>query len=379
MLFKSKSREPYRQKRTNESFFKYLDVIKDFEPQRELVEKLFSNLSIDERLEYERRLRAVPQHSFDSAFFELVIRQAMLDEGFTVESHPDLDSGRSTSPDFIVYKDGSPSFVLEAVLIEERIDDGDTQTSRAIKEQALNDLLAIESADFCVSVVPLNNATINNTPSVKEQRNKIAKWLDSLDAKALLRLSDYDNNQKLIIHIEGWSLQLTAIALERNAGKSIRGGTVSSSGWVGACERIKNGLNRKAGRYGNFDLPYVIATNYLGYYGTLDDLKNALLGQKAYVINRADDTIEIHRQRNGLWNSGSSQQYKNVSGVWLFSKICVFSYFQSQHSLLLNPDATYPLKEFLPTNCLRPTQDECLTIYDRHKNSSRPLRSLSKK
>lgn len=379
MLFKNRLREPHRPIGAKESFFEFLDVIEDFEPQRLLVEKLFANLSTDERLEYEKRLRALPQHSFDSAFFELVIRQALLNEGFTVESHPDLNSGKNTQPDFIVYKDRAPAFVLEAVLIEERIDDGDTQTSRAIKEQALNDLLAIESADFCVSVVPLNNTTIGTTPSVKEQRNKIAKWLESLDPKALLTSANYDSNPKLIIDIEGWRLQLTAIALERDSRKSIRGSTAYAGGWIGAGERIKNGLNRKAGKYGEFDLPYVIAANYLGYHGTLDDLKSALLGQKTYVIDRTNDGVGTYRQRNGLWNSGSSQQYKNVSGIWLFSKICVFSYFDGQHSLLLNPDATYPLNEDLPTNCLLPTQNECLTVYDCHRNGSRPLRSLSRK
>lgn len=144
-------------------------------------------------------------------------------------------------------------------------------------------------------------------------------------------------------------------------------------GWVSSSQRIKNSLVQKARRYGNLQLPYIIALNYLGSFAQTRDLVSALFGQLAYVVDmRREEPPRRHRMRDGFWYQGSSPAY-DVSAVWMFNNANIYSFPSVRHSLILNPDALHPLVTELPTHCLAVDGSQLVRTYNKHTGHSRKL------
>lgn len=374
-LFDDKPREARRAIKPGETKFDFVDSIAAFETCRDHLNRLYCELPERERGEYEARLKATRFHMFDSAFFELILRGMFLRQGWRVEPHPDLGVGESTKPDFLVLKQGQPLFVLEAVTTEERLQDGDSESSQKLKAQVLSDLLSIEDTHFVVLVSTIKNTPLERAPSLRYYKRQIRCWLDSLDAKSLFGSENYENNPTKVIDISGWTLRLTAIAYENKEDKSICGSYTAAAGWVSPQVRIKRAILEKARRYGDLGLPYVIAVNYCGFFARLEDLISVLFGQLTYVVDPElkSELPRMYRKRDGLWYSGVSTSYKDLSAVWMFDNADIFTFPNVRHSLVLNPDAIFPLTAELPTNCFAVDKSFLVQTYDNHNGPSRKI------
>lgn len=122
-------------------------------------------------------------------------------------------------------------------------------------------------------------------------------------------------------------------------------------------------------------MPYVIAVNYCGFFAQIDDLISALFGQLTYVVDPElkSKLPRMYRQRDGLWYSGVSTSYKDLSAVWMFDDADIFTFPNVRHSLVLNPDAIFPLTAELPTNCFAVDKSFLVQTYDNHNGPSKKI------
>jgi hypothetical protein len=127
--------------------------------------------------------------------------------------------------------------------------------------------------------------------------------------------------------------------------RSFEGKFVDSSG------PIKAAITKKGGRYGDLDLPYVVAVNTLDE-SIVDqiDVMNALFGEEQYVITFGPDGPDEHqvsRAPNGVWTSRSGPRYTRISAVLLGVRILPFTVASANLWLIHNPWAQRPYSSVL--------------------------------
>jgi len=103
---------------------------------------------------------------------------------------------------------------------------------------------------------------------------------------------------------------------------------------------IKRSISDKAGRYGVFNIPYIIATNILGIFPDHTDVVDALFGQEAL-----EGVIEevLVRCKNGVFIGPKGPQNTRVSAVLVFFDLNPFNLASNQPVLYHNPWASKPL------------------------------------
>jgi hypothetical protein len=135
--------------------------------------------------------------------------------------------------------------------------------------------------------------------------------LDHAEVRARFEAEGWNALPSWTFKFEGFTVRLSAIprmpdklgeALGRAVGISMGGAR-----WLATSVNIRNALERKAGRYGELSLPYVIAVNVLGEFPPdMIDVWNALLGREAVSIELFQDGTQREtqiRQPDGLWIS----------------------------------------------------------------------------
>lgn len=107
---------------------------------------------------------------------------------------------------------------------------------------------------------------------------------------------------------------------------------------------IRDTLLEKARRYGELDLPYVIAVNALTEFRIhKEDVMEALFGEKHVLIPRypaSQAGVREERTPNGLWTSPTGPRYTRVSCV-MISTVDAWDIPRAPICLYHNPRARY--------------------------------------
>jgi hypothetical protein len=111
--------------------------------------------------------------------------------------------------------------------------------------------------------------------------------------------------------------------------------------FVESVSAIRGALIKKAKRYGDLDLPYVIAVNILDYDADRIDFVDALFRNEQFIMGVNPNGIVMEpkmiRKPNGLWYSTNGPRYTRVSAVIFAEHIMPWSLPRAFLCLYHNP------------------------------------------
>ena len=311
---------------------------------RTLLEACLEKYPLTEQSDLISRIRS--KRGYYSATFELILHEWLRRQGYALAPHPVLPNGEATHPDFLVTCPDGSQLYLEAICTKE--DDGRNPSPEALKTNALDVLYRAHHPDFLIGVTSIGNPITQ--PSGRKLRDFVITWLNKLDINQIIH--DYSGNIDAypVIHWrhECWDVEIRAIPFKDKEDNPARGlfGTFTPEGkLVNGWKPIRDAINKKTHKYGNLDLPIVVAVNIQGIGIDRMDEIQSLYGQEQVLITEHESKIEtiVSHMSNGAWRKGFDRHFEKCSGAWLFDNFTPFTFAHRRQTLYLNPKATLPV------------------------------------
>lgn len=350
MLFDDIARDFKKLHGHSEPLFSYLN--RSARPSmtrvRELMENWFSRYPQDGQYELRARFRSPDDIQHKGAFFELYMHALLSHLGYRVEAHPAILLS-STHPEFLVHKEGVPIFYLEATLAA-----GPSEETAADKrESAVYDTIdKMHSPKFFIGVkVEMSTA---KAPPGRKWRNNLETWLSGLDPDeigATMKPGGLEDLPSLTLEHDGWRVAFQAIpkspAARGKPGVRPIGLFHIPFHECKEDEWVRNAIKEKATKYGNLNLPYVIAIDVLSVFSN-DDLmiKDALFGDEqisCYALPGGKFHDRLTRATNGAFRGPNGPRNTRVSGVVICNDLSCVSIAKISPVLWHNPWASYPM------------------------------------
>lgn len=329
-------------RRFAEPEFAYLNrsASQDVSRIRELLEAWFACCPASAQADLCGRFRSPDNTPHRSAFFELFLHALLLRLGGQVEMHPGLHSASTRRPDFLVDSPSSKRFYLEAVVTGESAEETKAQARMHVVYDALNQM---DSPDFYIGM-KLYGAPATPPPA-RRIRNFLEQKLAPLNPDNIaLRLTSTHHVPHWRYEHDGWEIDFFPIPkpseMRGNAGVRPEEKQVSRSlvTWfhperqLYLTEAIRDGVLKKAGRYGELDLPYVIAINVLDSYMPVLTGRGIIEGHLLTALFGPD----------GALRSSSGPRYRRVSAVLLTALQSAWDISRAYICLCHNPYAQKP-------------------------------------
>jgi len=163
-------------------------------------------------------------------------------------------------------------------------------------------------------------------------------WIDSLNYDKIATLGQrqpFDHGPRLELNHKGLNLTVEPIAKKGSArGKpGVRpiGIRVPEACWVTSRAKICGSIRKKASRYGELKLPYIVVINCIGAYADWEEIREALYGA------------------DGLWHSPTHPSFTRLSGVIAIHGLFPYSVPRAEICLFHNPHASFPYRSTLTT------------------------------
>jgi hypothetical protein len=269
----------------------------------------------------EGRFRSGDDAQYRSAFFELVLHELLLQLNCKAESHPPIE-GTTNRPDFLAIPPTGSPFYLEAAIVS---DESDEEAAARARLNAIHDVLdQIDAPDLLVgwriSGLPVS------PPPARQIRAFLERHLTSTDADEIADIwksKGFDAVPRWPFSDTDWKIEFYPIPKKaegrgRHGGRRIGFFTLEPR-WIDSASAIKSTLLEKARRYGELNLPYVIAINALTEFPIhKDEVMEALFGTEHFLIPRdpANQTgVGTEITPDGLWTSPTGPRYTRVSCV----------------------------------------------------------------
>lgn len=342
MLFQNFIRTNHDIIQLNESEFDFLDrcAWPKAHHMRSLLEQCLNNYPVIEQPEIIARLKSGDPRQFTSTTFELLLHQYLINQNFILSPHPELANGSAKRPDFLVTCPDGNKFYLEAICTSEN--DGKNDSIEALKESTLDYLNSRPHPNFFLSISSSGDPITQ--PSGKKLYSKIKPWLDSLDPDIVLAESKKNGYsafpQILWVH-EEWEVKLEAIPLEskyRGTHEQLIGIRSYGASWINGWIPIRDAIQKKTNRYGQLDLPLIIAVNVNSFRLNQTDELQALFGEEKISFNLNNlDNYHYSRSPNGAWIGPSGPKGRKCNGAWLFGNLSIYSLANVGHTLYINP------------------------------------------
>jgi hypothetical protein len=272
--------------------------------------------------------------------------------GFHIEIHPAIP-GQPTHPEFLVSKDGKPSFFLEATLasgpIEERAADK--------RENAVYETIdKMNSPNFFIGVKV--HGSPDSPPPGRKWRVFLEEWVSKLDPDAIVekeKSDGLDGLPSITLNHDGWNVTFQAIPKSPKArGKQgIRPIGIRFFGFQECKEDewIRNAIKEKATKYGKLDLPYLIAINVLSIFINDDYMvMDALFGDEGVTFCRLPTGGSDHkltRASNGAFRGLHGPRHTRVGGVIICNYLLWGNIPKINPVLWHNPLASFPFNQDL--------------------------------
>lgn len=348
MLFQNFIRTNHDIIQANESEFDFLDrcAWPKAQHMRSLLEQCLNNYPVIEQPEIIARLKSGDPRQFTSTTFELLLHQYLIDQNFTLSPHPELANDSAKRPDFLVTCPDGNQFYLEAICTSES--DGKNDSTEALKESTLNYLNSKPHPNFFLSISCSGDPLTQ--PSGKKLYSKIKPWLDSLDPDIVLAESEkngYSAFPQITWVHEEWEVTIDAIPLKseyRGTHEQLIGIRSYGASWINGWIPIRDAIQKKTNRYGQLDLPLIVAVNFNSFRLNQIDELQALFGEEKISFNFKNlDNYHYSRVPNGAWIGPSGPKGRRCSGAWLFGNLSIYSLTNVGHTLYINPWSNFPL------------------------------------
>jgi hypothetical protein len=267
---------------------------------RTLLEQWFAEVPASEQLDLAQRFRSKILRQHQSALFELYLHHLLVRSGFQVQFHPDVAETQN-HPDFLVLKDGTARFYLEAIAVGNSTKE-ESEINRI--NQVYDTLNALESPDFYVSV-RVEGAPASS-PAGTKLRNDLKKWLATLNwGRDFGQLHQRGDRLHSCIRVEPRWLACDVRAIpkppEVRGSEGVRAIGMTMDGKVRTLKLdrdLKEAVSKKD-RYGALTLPFVHAIQVVDSHRIdRNDVINGLFGQA--TVRLGPNREQIHdRLPNG--------------------------------------------------------------------------------
>ena len=304
-----------------------------------VLEKWFQEYPISERKELKNRFKK----DMDSAFFELFLFVLFKRQGFEVLIHPQLNK-TNKRPDFLVSKDG------EQIYVEAKIsyDKSEEETSfERRKSEFYDNLNKIRIKGYLLRIVELEFKT-KKQPSVKELIKIVEEKTHSLSYESVLeefKQLGFDGGPRIEYNNDDLNIIIQPMPMKESKKNKISKNPIGmfpfETYWGGGEIAIRNSILKKAKRYGNLDLPYLICINALGKKTNSEiDINNVIWGSLQYTFSdhNSIDNGKMMRKEDGIFYNKGKSRLENVSGVFV-TKVYPSSIPNSNYWLYQNPFA----------------------------------------
>ncbi|MCF7809889.1 hypothetical protein K9N50_02750 [bacterium] len=310
---------------------------------RSRLEDWFSRYPQDEQYELATRFNS-DDESLQSAFFELALHELLINLGYEVTVHPDLQ-GTDKHPDFHAINDGNDEFYLEAYHFsgKSRKEKGYEQ----IKNNIYDDLNSrINSPDFFIDLDISGEPTTQ--PKWKSYIPALQQFIDAQDYNTIcqaFRDGKYHESPSHIYDHEDLRIEFWLIPKSEayRGSKNVRNLGVTEEWNLGDLhENLRNKIHLKAKKYGRLNKPIIIAVSHIHIFDRID-IKQALFGDEQYFLNSSsnrpitNEDLVFRRRLNGLLRN-----YTRVSGVLVVGGFTPWVTSEASIRLYQNPWAIHP-------------------------------------
>lgn len=314
---------------------------------RKLLEAWFLCYPPEHQSDLKARFRSDNDLTHQSAFFELYMHELLLKLGYEVDVHPEIE-GVLTHPEFLVKRKGKGHFYLECTLAKGSHDDVATEN---VENRVYEALDRMDSPNFFIMI---NVAGFpKSSPPARKWRTYLEKKLSKLDPDKLgeiLKKGGLEALPSWSTEFNGWRVTFRPIPKSpKKRGKpGIRpiGIRFSAVEWSKTHINIKNSINEKATKYGNLDLPYIIAINVQDFCCDDLDVMDGLFGNEitSVTINQ-NGLYEFApgRKPNGAWIGPQGPQNTRNSAALIFRNLSWGNVAKETAILWHNPWAQKPL------------------------------------
>lgn len=307
------------------------------------------------------RMRSIDT-THDAAVFELLIHEMLIRAGHEiVEVEPAIE-GRNTNPDFLVRSPNGSEFIVECVM-----SNGESSAEAGAQRRLTS---ALDAASAVPSPVHFIAVKVGGVPtqsiSLKALRRDLSAWITELpdDEAAAKRV------RPLIHRQHGLELIFSAMVKRNRA-------FVEGNRSIGAIsygirmaipgDDLRASLLKKANKYGELPVPYVIAVNSAGDTTGEHELLDALLGSTVAILRRSspDDEGELEggRSNNGILHDGRRARKRGVSAILAFDHVSAWRPWGRGARLVRNPWANRSLPDIsLPVDQLNPVDGEFVKL-----------------
>ncbi len=308
------------------------------------------------------RLRSIDDIGHLGAFFELALHELLLRAGCRVIAVEPAIEGTRRVPDFLVETPSGDRFYLEATLAT-----GRSQTDAAAQkrlEQAFKIIDSVPSPDFFFSLSTSGMPTAMITG--RRLKRELQQWLAGLDYDAVTAGWQHDDGAVPVFTYEehGVRFRISPVPRRRSRGSTTPsrsiGGRMLDPITVQPHVPIRNAVIGKATRYGDLDLPYVVAVNAMSDYADEDDAIDALFGSPAVVVKQTEaGFVDIPtRVPDGVWQGRGGAINTRASAVLSTERLTPWSLGQRRLRLIQNPWTQRPLPSLeLGMDIVRVEQD----------------------
>ena len=305
-IFEVNIRKDTGRKRLSESVFAYLN--RSAKPgnamSRNLIEEWLAHVPQSERVDLCARFRSGDNVNFGTAFQELFLHEFLLRQKCQIEVHPTI-GGISKRPDFLIQEPDGVSFILEARTSTD-VAGGPKSHPRGDRVRDFLREMTLDGYKLGIDELAVGAQDLPQRPFQKH-------ILDAISAKAgtdIIAIPAYSTP-------DGWKIRLTAFSSARygSGQRTTLMQELWSRTWTGPSYPLREALNKKAGKYGQLAVPYVIAINSADVMLTDQDFEATLFGVRP-GITIAGMTDELAR---GFWGTERAPAHRRVSAV-LFTK-----------------------------------------------------------
>jgi len=333
------------------SHFDYLNTSDrpEAERVRGLIDEWLARYAASDRDRLRDRLRSIDDIGHLGAFFELALHELLIRAGFRIVAvEPAVERSRRV-PDFLVETSDGGRFFLEATLATGRSQAGAAAQRRL--DQAFKTIDSVPSPDFFLSLATSGTPTAMITG--RTLKRELRQWLAGLDYDAVTTAWSGNGDAVPVFRYEehGVRFRISPVPRRRSRGAQTPGraigGRMLDPLTVQPQEPIRDAVAGKATRYGDLDLPYVVAVNAMSDYADKESVIDALFGSPAVAVRRTETGYEDRATRlpDGVWRGQSRPINTRVSGVISTERLTPWSVGQRRARLIVNPWARRPLTD----------------------------------
>ncbi len=341
-LFDQKQRTLLGPAENNADTYNYYNdsARKDVGIVRNLIERWFEKYPQEEKDEMKARFKV----TFNDTFYELYIFTLFSALGYNLTIHPEIPDTKK-KPDFMAQK-GDDFFYIEVKYITMLSQSEKGQKRR--ENELLDGLNKIDATNFMLSLKEITFKD-QSQPSNKLIINHYNKLIRGLDPDAYTEQMEKMGYRGLpVFNYEDDKVKISLTLLPKVAHKrGIQSRAIASFPFItqigNDSSDIKVALERKAGRYGQFNAPYIICLNKQSISLDIIEFQESLYGSPVITwstdpTNR-DEKLEL--AGNGFFGSAQNKKATRVSGIYLTNVNTANLASTADHAFLHNKFAQY--------------------------------------